>query len=417
MILWEGTIQAALKPRKLINHLSENAPPEHHSDFQKWIMEEEFVFAWLLDSIAPEQMARYASYDTSRQLWEAIRRSHSKRGNKVKIIDLIIKSYTVKQGEKDVLTYSNELRDIHTELDHCYPRSTDPVARTQEATNRLCQFLQGLRPEFEIVRSQLFNRDEEPTFDEAVTKVMQEESRLQALKGVIEGNAYVAKGKPSTGQYQAPYPKKYDQERVNKEDLVCHYCKRVGHIKDKCWQLHPELRPPHIAKAHLMRSQQGGVSNARTEGIPSTLDFQKMMQDIQNLKSMINTSSTVIGSTSMANSGKNELLKNLSMLTNNLTSAWILDSEATDHMTPLTDVFESYEKLTPGRYVHTADGTLLLVVGIGKMSIFHIGKVANVLHVPQLFVSLISVQRLAKIKEYSILFDDIDAYLYDIDTA
>ena len=61
LILWERTIQAALKPRKLINHLSENAPPENHSDFQKWIMEEEFVFAWLLDSIAPEQMARYAS--------------------------------------------------------------------------------------------------------------------------------------------------------------------------------------------------------------------------------------------------------------------------------------------------------------------------------------------------------------------
>ena len=74
-------------------------------------------------------------------------------------------------------------------------------------------------------------------------------------------------------------------------------------------------------------------------------------------------------------------------------------------------MFLSHEKLTPGRHVQTADGTLLPVVGIGKMSIFHIGKITNVLHVPQLFVSLISVQRLAKIMEYSILFDDIDAYL------
>ena len=114
---------------------------------------EEFVFAWLLDSIASEQMARYASYDTSKQLWEAIRRSHSKRGNTAKFIDLIIKSYTLKQREKDVLTYSNELRDIHAELDHCYPSSTDLVARAREATNWLCQFFQGLRPEFEIVKS------------------------------------------------------------------------------------------------------------------------------------------------------------------------------------------------------------------------------------------------------------------------
>ena len=185
---------------------------------------EEFVFAWLLDSIASEQIARYASYNTSKQLWEAIRRSHSKRGNKAKIIDLIIKSYTLKQGEKDVLTYSNELRDIHAELDHCYPISTDRVARAREATNRLYQFLQGLRHEFEIVRSQLFNRDEEPTFDEAVTKVMQEESRLQDLKGVMEEHAYVAKGKSNIGQIQISQSKRNDQERVNKEDLVCHYC-------------------------------------------------------------------------------------------------------------------------------------------------------------------------------------------------
>ena len=80
-------------------------------------------------------MARYASYDTSKQLWEAIKRSHSKRDNKAKIIDLIIKSYTLKKGEKDVLTYSNELRDTHTELDHCYPQSMDHVARAREATN------------------------------------------------------------------------------------------------------------------------------------------------------------------------------------------------------------------------------------------------------------------------------------------
>ena len=174
LILWERAIQAALKPRKLIHHLSKDCPSEDHHNYQRWVMEEEFAFAWLLNSIAPAQMARFISYDTSRKLWEAIKRSHSKRGDKAKII----KSYILKQGDMDILTYSNELRDIHTELDHCYPQSTDPVARAQEATNRLCQLLQGLSPKFEMVRSQLYNREEEPTFDEAVTKLMQEESRL-----------------------------------------------------------------------------------------------------------------------------------------------------------------------------------------------------------------------------------------------
>ena len=414
IILWEKTVQAALKPRKLIQHLSEEGPLEHHPDFQKWLVEEEFVFAWLLDSIAPEHMSRYASYDTSKQLWEAIRRGHSKQGNKAKIIDLIIKSYNIKQGERSVLVYSNELRDIHSELDHCHPQSTDSLARAREATNRLCQFLQGLRPEFEIVRSQLFNRDEEPTFDEAITKVMQEESRLQALKGTIEGTAYVMKGKPSSSQYQnsyqAPHPKQTNEGKGNKEELMCRYCKRMGHIKDKCWILHPDLRPPHIARAHLTYSQQGGApqTTPKDEGIPSTLD---LMQEIQKLKSMINTSSTIIGSTSMANSGKKGFLTALSTFTNNFSNIWILDSGATDHMTPLKHLFRSYKPMIPGKHVQTADGTILPVVGIGTMNIDPLGTIYNVLYVPKLFVSLVSVQRLAKIKEYNILFDDIHAYL------
>ena len=413
LILWERTIQAALKPRKLIHHLQENCPTEDDPNYQRWVMEEEFVFAWLLDSISPEYMASFISYDTAKGLWEAIRRSYSKKGNKAKIIDLISRSYNLKQGEKDILTYSNELRTIHAELDHCYQQSSDPTARTREATNRLCQLLQGLRLDFETVRSQLYNRDEEPTFDEAVSKLIQEESRLQALKGEVEGSAYITKGFKYSGQNQSQYPRngtKTEMDRGGKSDLVCSYCKKIGHHKDKCWQLHG--RPPHLAKAHALQSSYKGAGpNATSEIMPTAQDFQKMLQEIQHLKTVLNSSTSVIGSTSMANSGKNQILSSLTFFTKNLTAAWILDSGATDHMTPLSHNFTSYEPVAPGKYVQTADGTLLPVIGIGAINLQPIGLINRVLHVPKQFESLVSVQRLAKLKNYSILFDDLDAYL------
>ena len=192
--------------------------------------------------------------------------------------------------------------------------------------------------------------------------------------------------------------------------MVCRYCKKVGHIKDKCWTLHPDLRPPHIARAHFTYSQQGGApqSTQKDEGIPSTLE---LMQEIQKLKTMINTSRTIIGSTSIANSGKNNFLTALSTFTDNISNTWILDSGATDHMTPYKHLFKSYESMIPERHVQTADGTLLPVVGIGTLNIIPLGKIHNVLHVPKFLVSLVSVQRLAMIKAYTILFDDIHAYL------
>ena len=210
---------------------------------------------------------------------------------------------------------------------------------------------------------------------------MQEESRLQALKGTTEGTAYVMKGKPSSGQYQnsyqAPHSKQTNEGKGNEEDLVCRYCKRVGYIKDKCWILDLDLRPPHIARAHLTYFQQGGApqTSPKDEGIPSTLE---LMQEIQKLKSMINTSSTIIGSTSMANSGKKDFFTDLSTFTNNFSNIWILDSGATDHMTPLKHLFTSYESMIPGKHVQTTDGTLLTVVVIGTMNIDPLGTIYNV---------------------------------------
>ena len=112
----------------------------------------------------------------------------------------------------------------------------------------------------------------------------------------------------------------------------------------------------------------GSGSTVTSKNNPSAQDFQKMMQEIQHLKTLLNSSSTIIGSTSMANSGKNEILSSLTFFTKNLTVAWILDSGATDHMTPSSHFFISYEFVAPGKHVQTANGTLLPVVGIGAIN-------------------------------------------------
>ena len=194
-----------------------------------------------------------------------------------------------------------------------------------------------------MVRSQLFNREEEPTFDEAVTKLIQEESRIQALKGTVEDNAYITTGPRYPGPAQASqgsYPRKGDSEKLNKDGLVCNYCKKTGHTKDKCYQLHG--RPPYYPKVHVAQapqqggahatqapqqggtqltqaSQQGGAPNL--EGLPSAQEFKQIMQDLQNLKAIMSSSSTIIGSTSIANSGNTKFFSNLSTFTQDFTNA------------------------------------------------------------------------------------------------
>ena len=129
-------------------------------------------------------------------------------------------------------------------------------------------------------------------------------------------------------------------------------------------------------------------------------------------------SSSIIGSTSVANSGKKFILDKFFSITSTkpltpveISNSWILDSGATDHMTPTHDLFSSYVPCTMDRKVQTAEGTLLTVSGIGTITLKSIGELEHVLHVPQLFISLVSVQKISSLAQYKIEFDGNDAFL------
>ena len=70
--------------------------------------------------------------------------------------------------------------------------------------DRVYKLLQGLRPEFEGIRSQLYHRENPLTFDDVVSQLMSEESRLQEMKGGEEGSAY-AVSQPSTTTSTQPH--------------------------------------------------------------------------------------------------------------------------------------------------------------------------------------------------------------------
>ena len=36
--------------------------------------------------------------------------------------------------------------------------------------------------------------------------------------------------------------------KVQESKVVCGYCKKSNHTKEKCWRLHPHLRPDHLKK-------------------------------------------------------------------------------------------------------------------------------------------------------------------------
>ena len=65
-----------------------------------------------------------------------------------------------------------------------------------------------------------------------------------------------------------------------------------------------------------------------------------------------------------------------------------------------------YEPCITGKNVQTVDGILLEVTRNGSMYVEPIRLLSRVLHVPKLFISLVSVQRVAKLDEFRIIFEN-----------
>ena len=149
------------------------------------------------------------------------------------------------------------------------------------------------------------------------------------------------------------------------------------------------------------------------------INLQQQVRTLQQQMQSLLTPRSVIGSTSLANSSKSYTLSAISLLSSIRSlnkphlPSWILNYGAIDHMTPILNEFVSYEPCYTYKNVQTIDDTLLRVVGIGSIRIAPIWFITHVLNVPKLFVSFLSIQKIAKMDEYKIIFDDVDAFLYN----
>ena len=135
-------------------------------------------------------------------------------------------------------------------------------------------------------------------------------------------------------------------------------------------------------------------------------EVQKLREKIQQLKDLqqqmqsllSSNSGSIIGSMSLANSGKPRvfsMLSGLSSSSDSYNGAWISDSGATRHMTPIFDAFVTYKPFPSSKKVQTADQNSLTITRIGSIMVEPIGLLTHALEVPNLFVSSMSVQKVA----------------------
>ena len=139
------------------------------------------------------------------------------------------------------------------------------------------------------------------------------------------------------------------------DNVLCTYCNKLGHTRDRCYQLHG--RPPrtaHVAQSSDSDSQPPQTPRSSTsQGIPPT---DNEYDDYHRYQAAKSTSVASVAQTGNASA----CLTHTSSL-----GPWILESGASNQISGNKDIFSSLTTTSTLPTVTLANGSQTMAKGIG----------------------------------------------------
>ncbi|XP_009611808.1 uncharacterized protein [Nicotiana tomentosiformis] len=226
-------------------------PNPNSPQFRQWERCDDMVTSWILNSLAKEiyDSVEYVndSVELSRELEDRYDQTNGETLYQIhkEINDLV-------QGTLDITTYYTRMKRLWEELNtlsaksQCSYNCTCGAKETMhkaEQDRRLIQFLMGLDEVYTIVRGSILMMKPLPSMAQAFSLLIQEEKQRE-----FKPNSQLSLDSTSlhvnaNSQHQNPFRARnfkthYTVNNNNKGRLFCDYCKRPGHIREKCYKLH-----------------------------------------------------------------------------------------------------------------------------------------------------------------------------------
>uniref|UniRef100_A0ACD5V2D5 Uncharacterized protein n=1 Tax=Avena sativa TaxID=4498 RepID=A0ACD5V2D5_AVESA len=363
------------------------------------------VLVWLLGSMEPIVRQQIEIMTTVFEVWAALEKQFSGKSNKMQATRIIGELTHLNQGTQSVTEYAGEVKRLYRDLHYYHP--FNPVDKNDLAIHHewfesivAKLFLDGLNQEFNLQRQIIFSETVWPGLD-IISSVLEEETRLSQSK---EGN-------PKGGEDRAALSMRPRHVARPFNKLEKSNCKRNGHTKDTCFELHGF--PSWWDKG---RSRSGGVQAAikrQANHITSVQDSPVV--DARALEEFNSKSRLSEGTSSSQGPSKAEssVLATTSQgkechqayTTTSQSKPWIIDTGATNHMTEASELFSTYTPCSGKDKVRVADGSMAPIVGRGSIRCTKTLSLSPVLHVPKFPVNLLSVSSLNKSRNCRSWFD------------
>ncbi|GFZ18609.1 hypothetical protein Acr_27g0003480 [Actinidia rufa] len=330
---WSRSFQLYLGGKRKTRWILGKEPKSAESDpkFDEWVSDNCIILGWMFNSMEDRVYHMFMYHDTVHGLWTALTQMYAHARNESRIFELYREISHASQTSfgLSIADYFGYLQTRWEELAQYEPLSDFPSDGAVESKcldrRHTYQFLMGLKSEFEALRTQILNTSPLPSLYEAFAIVDGDELRRRLLPS------------PSLPESSPIVPDQRAFAATSGSHLYCQHCHKIGHLIDRCWALHPEL------KQQFFRPRGGGRSGGRGRGTPRTgaiaevepipaalPDFKQLQLQIAQLQSHLGLTTAsqssgptaaIVAETPTALHGKSGH------------PTWILDSGANNHMT------------------------------------------------------------------------------------
>ncbi|XP_052173043.1 uncharacterized protein LOC127788605 [Diospyros lotus] len=245
-------------------------PKEDAAQYRIWKAENNMVMSWLINSMNNEIGENFLLYNTTQEIWEAVKEAYSHVENTSELFEIESVLNDLRQGESQVTQYFNSLNKFWLQLDKCDTiqwKCTEDSAKYKEIVEkkRLYKFLIGLNKNLDGVRGRILGTKPLPSLREAFAEVRREESRLKLMlkpsNSGLEHSALFTRG----GSLSNPKQKKGRP--------WCDHCHKPGHTKDTCWDIHG--KPLDWKPAHERKSNGNFTATEETTSASNSSLFSK----------------------------------------------------------------------------------------------------------------------------------------------
>ncbi|XP_071697366.1 uncharacterized protein [Rutidosis leptorrhynchoides] len=302
---------------------------------------------------------------------------------------------------------SNESRKykLHKETYSCEQQGS------LKEEQHLFQFLNGLDENFSAIRTQMLLMNPLPSVEIACSMVQQEESQRE-LFSAIETTAL------------------YSKSTQVSRDYKCSICGYKWHPPEKCWE---KVGYPVWHYKHRQQSKQAVVSQGN---LKPKFVLKKYAANVQSLAASVQGNSVVFTSEQFE-----QLLKCLPQMTfgsqqnlaetddeidhhfaadimanSSILTEWILDTGATDHMTPISKNLVNPKSLILQPYIRLPNGNTSVISHIRQIELDNNMKLKDVLVVPSFRFSLLSVPKLTRDTPCVVIFFSDFCIIQDLNT-